>query len=258
MRKYLMTTMAAGALLALVMASLAVAEKPTTVRAGNLILTFNGGFFPKKLPKKTSAPIGLSVSGKIRTVDGTHPPALNEFIVETDKYGSVFTKGYPTCKPGKIQATDTRHALAACKKALIGEGKTVVEIEFAEQLPIDTTSKLLVFNGGTRGGKTTFYIHAYITVPTPAAIVTTVKITKVKKGRYGIRSVASIPKIAGGAGSVKFFTLKINKKYKYKGKMRSILNLRCADGKVRARGEAKFADGTKAKAEVLRTCTPKG
>ena len=258
MRKYLIVAMALGALLALTMSSFATAERPVTVRAGKLILTFNGGFFPKKLPKKRSAPIGLSVSGKLRTSDGSHPPALKEFLLETDKNGSVQTKGYPTCKPGKLQARNSAKAEAVCKPALIGEGKTGVEIEFAESSPVDVNSKLLMFNGGTRGGTTTFYIHAYITVPTPAAIVTTVKIKKIHKGRYGLLATAKIPRIAGGSGSVTSFNLKVVKKYRFKGKKLSILNLRCADGKVQARGEARFSDGTKAKAEVIRTCTPTG
>jgi len=258
MRKYLITTTAVGLLLALVATSIAVAEKPVKTRVGNLELTFNGGFFPKKLPKKKMAPIGLWLSGQIKNVDGTHPPAMRKFVVETDKNGSVFTKGYPKCSAGKLQARNSKEARRVCKKALIGGGKTKVEVEFAEQPPILVDSELLAFNGGTRGGTTTFYVHAYLSQPVVAAIVTTVKIKKIKKGRYGLKSTASIPVIAGGAGSVKFFKLTINKKYKYKGKRRSILNLRCRDGKVQARGEAIFDDGTKAKAEVLRTCKRKG
>lgn len=259
MRKYLTRTMVAGLLLGLVVSGIAIAaEKPVKTRVGNLELIFNGGFFPKKLPKKKMAPIGLNLSGKINTVDGTHPPAMRKFVVETDKNGSVFTKGYPTCKAGQLQARNSAAAERICKKALIGKGQTKVDVAFPEQPSIPATSKLLAFNGGTRGGTTTFFIHAYLNQPVVAAIVTTVKIKKIKKGRYGLKSTASIPVIAGGSGSVRSFNLTINKKYKYKGKTRSILNLRCRDGKVLARGEALFSDGTKAKASVLRTCRPKG
>lgn len=102
---------------------------------------------------------------------------------------------------------------------------------------------------------TTLFIHAYITVPTPAAIVTTVKIKKIHKGRYGLLSVASIPKIAGGSGSVKSFSLTINKRYTYKGKKMSVLTAKCPDGKLQAHATAVFADGTKAAATIIRTCT---
>jgi hypothetical protein len=244
---------------AAMLANLAVgAEKPVKVEVGNLILTFDGGFTPKVLSKTTPTPIGLSVSGQIQTKDGSHPPALKTFYLETDKNGAVNVKGYPTCKASELQSRDTASAEKVCKPALVGEGKTKVEIAFPEQNPIPVTSKLLVFNGGTSGGTTTFFIHAYITVPTPAAIVTTVKIKKISKGRYGTESIASIPKIAGGSGSVTSFSLSVNKKFTYKGKKVSVLTLKCPDGKIQAKGKAVFSDGTSASAEVVRTCTPKG
>lgn len=256
MRKYLILTMALTGLIAVSVAGIASAgNKPVTVKAGNLEFTFNGGFSPSKLPKNKLAPIALSASGKIATLNGEHPPALKEVLVETDKNGAVTTVGYPTCTSGKLQSQDTSHAEAICRKAIIGKGTTNVEIKFPEQNPIPVSSKLIVFNGGTKGGVTTFFIHAYITVPTPAAIVTTVKIKKIHNGRYGLKSVASIPKIAGGSGSVTSFSLVINKKYTYKGKKMSVLSAKCPDGKLQAHATSVFADGTKAAATIIRTCT---
>jgi hypothetical protein len=243
---------------AIVTAGIAGAEPPVKVEVGNLILTANGGLTPKALSKTKLTPVAFNASGKIETKDHTHPPAVKEVIIEGDKNAVVNTTGFPKCTSGKLQSQDTAHAKAICKKAIIGEGTTSVEIAFPEQKPIPVTSKLLVFNGGTSGGTTTFYIHAYITVPTPAAIVTTVKIKKVHKGRFGTYSVASIPKIAGGSGSVTSFSLTIDKKYTYKGKKMSVISAKCTDGKFLANATAKFADGTSATVELLRICTPKG
>lgn len=248
MRKYLMLTMALGALMAVSVAGVATgANEPVTVESGNLKFTFDGGFKPDKLPKKKFAPIKLQASGVIATKDGTHPPALKQVILETDKNGAINVKGIPVCKSGQLQSRDTRGAEKACNKAKIGTGQTKVQIQFPEQKPIPVKSKLLVFNGGKSGATTTLFIHAYITVPTPAAIVTTVKIKKVKNGRYGLKSVATIPKIAGGSGSVQAFNLNVGKK--------SVLTARCPDGKLQAKAAAKFADGTSMKATILRTCT---
>lgn len=262
MRKYLTISMAAGALLALVGASLAIAAKPTKVVQGNLELTVNGDFFPKKLPKKRFAPIGLNISAKIRTKDGSHPPALREFNVETDKNGGINTKGYPTCRSGQLQARPSNEALRVCRPALIGRGKTTAQVEFAEQPPVAVDSDLLVFNGGTRGKRTTLYVHAFFNAPIRGAIVTTVKTRPISKGRYGTLAISNIPPIANGAGSVTDFNLTINKKYtvKQRGKRvrKSILFARCQGGKIVARGEAKFDDRTRVKAEVLRTCRARG
>jgi hypothetical protein len=250
---------AIAALAVLVAGGTALAgDKPVTVEAGNLVFTFNGGFSPKSLPKNKLAPITLTASGKIAAKDGGHPPALKETIVETDKNGAVFVKGLPVCKSGQLQSRDTKAARKACPKAIIGTGHTGVEVLFAESKPFPVSSALTVFNGGQKGGTTTFYIHAYFTAPITGAIVTTVKIKKISRGRYGLKSVASIPKIANGAGSVKSFDLKIGKTYTYKGKKVSVLSARCADGKLQAFASAIFADATKASAGIIRTCTSKG
>ena len=255
MRKYLMVTMALGALIAASVAGIASAEK---TQVGNLVFEANGGFSPKALPKNTLAPISLNASGKISTTDGSHPPALKEVLVETDKNGAINVKGYPSCTSGKLQSQDTKAAKAICKNSIIGEGKTAVDIAFPESKVVPVKSDLLVFNGGFSGGTTTLYIHAYITVPVPAAIVTTLKIKKVNKGRYGLYTVASVPKIAGGSGSVRSFDLTINKKFNYKGKQVSVLTAKCPDGRLQAKATAVFADGTKASAEFTRPCTGKG
>jgi hypothetical protein len=249
MRKYLMLTMALGALIAVSVAGIASAgNKPVTVEAGNLVFTFNGGFSPSKLPKKKLAPITLSASGKIATKDGSHPPALKEVLVESDKNGTIDVSGVPKCTSGKLQSRDTAAVEKVCKSAIIGTGTTNVEIAFPEQKPIPVSSKLLVLNGGSSGGTTTLFIHAYLTVPTPAAIVTTVKIKKTHNGRYGLKSVASVPKIAGGSGSVTSFSLVVGNKKK-------VLSAKCPDGKLQAHATAVFSDGTKASATIVRTCT---
>src|SRR5882672_5154675 len=102
MRKYLMLIVALGALVGLVVVSAASATKPTVTEVGNLRLTVNGDFIPHTLPKHKLAPIALTASGKIETLDGSHPPALKEFIVETDKSGAIDTKGYPVCRKPQL------------------------------------------------------------------------------------------------------------------------------------------------------------
>jgi hypothetical protein len=259
MRKRLIWTLALATAFAVAVAGVATsANKPTVIQVGDLKLTFNGGFSPKKLPKKTLAPISLNVSGKIQKAGGARPPALKSFVLETDKNGSVDAKGLAACKGGRLEATTTSAAEKACKKSIVGKGKTDVIVEFAEQAPINLKSDLVLFNGGVKGGKTTLFIHAYLSSPIAAAIVTDVKIKRKKNGRYGVQSIASIPKIANGAGSVTNFSLTINKKFSFKGKKKSYLSAKCPDGHLDAQGEAIFADGTKAKGSVVRACTPKG
>jgi len=229
----------------------AAAEKPVTVVAGEIHAEFNGGFTPKVISKTKPTPISFDISGKLERLNSTEPhlPALKEFLLEGDKHASISVKGIPVCRPGQLQSRTTAQARQICGPGLIGTGKTKVGIKFPEQPELFVNSDLLAFSGGFKGGVTTLLIHAYITIPTPAAIVTTVKVKKIHKGRYGLGSVATIPKIAGGSGSVISFSLKLNK---------GILSATCPDGHLDARGTAVFADGTRASGGVVRTCTGKG
>jgi hypothetical protein len=255
MRKHLITTLALAAVAAVAVAGIAVAAKPTIVQVGTLKLTLNGDFTPKALPKSGKpAPITLNVSGKIETTDGTHPPAAKEFVVETDKNGSIDVKGLPKCTSGKLQAQDTKNAEKICPKAIIGEGKTDVEVEFPESAPFIAKSKLLAFNGGFSGGKTTILIHAYLSSPVSAAVVTTVKIQKISNGRYGTKSIASIPKIAGGYGSVNNFSLTLDRGF---GNT-PYLFAKCPDGRLQAKATGVFSDGKRLTGTFVRPCTPKG
>lgn len=250
MRKRLICILALVVALVAALTGLAGAEKPTIVKLGNLELTLNGGFSPKALPKNKLASITLNVSGKIRTLDGTHLPALKEAIVDTDKNGTINAKGVPVCTSGKLQAQTSDNALKVCKKALVGKGTTTAEVEFSEQKPIDVNSKLLAFNGGVKGGTTTIFIHAFFSNPVNGAIVTTVKVSKRRSGRFGTRSIATIPKIAGGFGSVKSFSLTINRP--------GYLMAKCPDGHLNAKATSVFTDGSTLTGSFVRSCTPKG
>jgi hypothetical protein len=259
MRKRSTRILALGVVLAVVAVGIATAgEQPTVVRVDNVVVTFDGGVTPKRLPRNELAPIAFNASGKVKTTDGSHLPALEEVVIEADKNSSINAKGLPVCTSGKLQAQDTKHAEEACKPAIVGEGITDAEVEFPEQPPFVAHSKLLAFNGGVKGGVTTLYIHAYFSAPVSGAIVTTVKVSKIHKGRFGLKSVATIPKIAGGYGSVKAFSLTVGRSFTYKGKKQSYLLAKCPDGHLNAHGTAVFQGGPTVSAEVVRSCTPTG
>jgi hypothetical protein len=257
MRKHVLIVLALGALVAVSAVGIATAaggEGPVTVKVGNLELTANGSFSPKALSKTKQTPISLTAEGEVKEADGSHPPAIREVIIEADKAGEVHTKGIPTCKSGQLQATETSAALKACKSALIGEGNATAQVALPEQRPINVNSKVLVFNGGEKGGKTTLYIHAYFSNPISGAIVTTGTITKHKHGAFGTLGVFKIPQITGGNGSITKFNLTI--KPKVGGK--NPISATCPTGKLKVHVLGKFEDGSKAETEIVRACTPKG
>jgi hypothetical protein len=264
MRRKLMLALAVAAVVSLGVAAI-VSAAQITLRAGNLIVTFGGTTSPKKLPKNKYVPVNTTIFGKIKTSDGTHPSAFREAIVDIDKDVKLNVKGYPSCKAGQLEARDTKAAMRACGKTVLGKGHADVEIAFPEQAPIKVPSPLTVFNGGERGGKITLLIHIFITVPAPTAVVTTVTITR--KGS-GIHTVSKIPVVAGGSGSGLDFNFTLGKTYSYKGRKVGYFEARCPDGVFKVKApkilfkneshEPGVAAQTVLKGSLAVPCTPKG
>lgn len=249
MRKKLLLAMFLGLMASVLVAAVAVAgtgEKPLVVRSGNLVMTLDGNASPTKLPKYKLTPVSFHSSGKIETVDGSHPPALKEVLLDVGKTAVIKANDFPACTIGPLEASSTTQAEARCKSAIVGRGIAKAEIQFPEQAPIETKSPLLIVNGGEKNGKVTMFIHAYLTVPTPTAVVTTITTTRIHKGVYRLHSIAKIPLIAGGAGSPTYFYLNINRK--------GYLWANCDNGHFAAHVVSKFRDGTSVTGSFIRPC----
>ncbi len=264
MRRKLIVTLALTGIMALGVAAVASAVT-TTIRAGNLIVTFGANVSPKAMPKNSYVPVTTTLFGTVKTSDGTHPSALREVVVDIDKDVKLNVKGLPTCSAGQLEAQNTAAARRVCGKTTVGTGIAHAEIAFQEQKPLKVTSPITVFNGGEKGGKIKLLIHTFITVPVPAAIVTDVTI---QRRGTGVHSVARIPQIVGGNGSALDFKFKLQRNYQYKGKKTSYFEAKCPDGKFVGKatkilfknetGVPNVAPQTVLKGSVVAPCTPKG
>ena len=247
------------AMLALTLAAVALGSPNRKVWcAGNICIADDGGISPEALPKHGKAPVTARLNGEVSTRDGSHPTPFKSMDLKIDKTISLDAEGLPVCHKGQIAASTTATVKQVCGDAIVGSGEAEVEVAFPEQTPFRATGPLVLFNGGVKGAVTTLLLHAYVNVPAPTAIVVKAKITKIHEGQFGMRIQAEIPKIAGGAGSVTSFNLKINKGIKSGGKTYNPLTAKCTDGKLQVHVLAKFADGTQAKTEIIRACTPEG
>ncbi|HEX8752980.1 MAG TPA: hypothetical protein VF731_06135 [Solirubrobacterales bacterium] len=224
------------------------------LRAGNVVVTTDGGFTPTTLPKDHFAPIRLHGYGRISTVDGSVPPVLETITLFFDKHGSVETRGLPVCTAAKLAATTTAQARKLCPGAIVGTGFGKAVVNFPEQAPIPATSPITIFNGPKKDGNPTVLAHAHLNVPAPTTFVVPIVIQKVHDGRYGFKTVAQIPKIAGGAGTPIYGRLTIGRTWKYKGKTLSYANASCPDGHLQAKGQFTFKDGTHLQGELLKPC----
>ena len=212
------------------------------------------GFTPTKLPKRKLSPIHLELRGAIDSAEGERR-VLKRMVLEIDRNVAIDPKGLATCRLRRIRKADTATALKACKAALVGEGKMEFEVSYPEQSPLIPFGRVLAFNGGV----TRIYLHAFLKSPVAAPLVIVVKASKVQRGRYGTKLVATIPPIADGAGSLTKIELGLFRMFTYKGKKRSYLRARCADGKLQARWEAEFAEvPVLSRGAVIQPCTVKG
>jgi hypothetical protein len=221
---------------------------------GELVVSADGGFSPTTLPKHGLAPIRLHGFGKIGTKDGSPPPVLEKVAIWFDKHGAVETRGLPVCTPSKLAATTTALARKQCPGAIVGKGVGKGIVIFPEQAPIPASSPITLFNGPPEHGNPTVLAHAYLTVPAPTTYLVEIEIERVHDGRYGFKTVADVPRIAGGYGIPLYARLSIGRTWKYKGRTMSYANAGCPDGHLQAKGQFTFKDGTFLQGSVLKTC----
>jgi hypothetical protein len=248
-------TLIAGALALALIAGAVTTAFALELHAGDLVINAEGGFAPRALPKHENAPITLHGGGKISTASGALPPILQTLDIEFDRHGTVVTTGLPVCTAAKLAATSTAQARRNCAGSIVGEGEGKAIVKFPEQAPIPASSPITLFNGPPKHGDPTVLAHAYLSVPAPTAYIVPIVIETIHKGVYGYRTKATIPKIAGGAGIPISGSLKIGKKWTYKGKKYSYINARCETGHLQAKGEFTFNDGTFLSGTFLKTCT---
>jgi hypothetical protein len=252
---------AVAAVLVLVAAGSALGVKKVTkihIQAGNIIVDGEGGFTPTALPRNVDAPIVLFGNGKISTVNGELPPVLQTIEFEFDKHGSVDTTGLPKCSAGKLQATTVPQARKLCPGAIVGTGRGSAVVKFPEQDPIPASSGITLFNGPRVGGDPTVYAHAHLEVPAPTTFIVPIRIETIHNGRYGYRVKAEIPKIAGGSGIPISGSIRVGRKWTFKGEKHSYVNARCADGRLQAIGKFGFKDGTRLQGAFLSPCQVRG
>jgi len=251
-RKTLLRAHVLGVVLLLVVAATAVAIR---LEAGNIVVTTDGGFTPTTLPKKGFAPIKLHGYGKISTKDGSPPPIAETVTIWFDKHGAVETKGLPKCTPGKLKATTTSQARKLCPGSIIGKGFGKAVVIFPEQAPIPASSPITLFNAAPKHGNPVILAHAHLTVPGPTTFVVPIEIQRVHQGRYGFKTVAKIPRIAGGSGIPLYARISVGREWKYKGKTLSFANAGCPDGRLQAKVQVSFKDDTFLQGSVFKTCT---
>jgi hypothetical protein len=202
------------------------AASAAVIRQGELRLTVLAQVLPYKLPRTTTAPIAVFVSGHIAAVDGSVPPQLARMSVKVNRHGLLDDTGLPTCRFAQIRTATSAEALRQCADALVGSGRFWATVVFPDQRPYPTRGRLLIFNG-REAGRPVLFAHIFTTDPFITSFLITFAISHLRHGTYGTELTASLPKALGNWGFVDRIKLTLRRKYTYRGKQRSYFNAGC-------------------------------
>src|SRR3977135_2532358 len=114
---------ALGASVLLVLGGLASLAQGEVSQKQGVRVTVNAGIAPKRLPRKGSAPVAVSVKGDIKALGGPSAlPQLQHLSIAINGAGHQDANGIPPCRTGHITPSPTQEPLAPCRSSLIGEG----------------------------------------------------------------------------------------------------------------------------------------
>jgi hypothetical protein len=241
-----------GALIGCVL--LAGGANAALVRTGNLVLTADGGFTPRQLPRRAFMPIDFKGYAKLKAVDGSVPTALQQLVLDFDRDGKLTTAGLPTCDPSRLQEATPQEARSRCRGAIVGKGSVSGLVSQEAGPAIPASSPMTLFNGPPQDGHPTVVFHARLTSPAVQDFVITIPIEK-RPGAFRYRATVDIPPIAGGRGALTYLDATIGKRYRFRGMERSYTAARCSDGILHTHGRFTFVDGLIIDGSVEKACT---
>lgn len=225
-----------------------------------LRVDFNGGFSPSTLPRDRLVPVSVRMEGSFGTVNGRQPPQLMQISFAINRNGKLFSGGLPTCAAGLLQSTTSRTALTLCRPALIGRGSFSANLNFPGFPQVPVLGRLLAFNGRSEG-QAEILLHLYVSSPAQVTLVVPFKVVRQSAGAFGTILSARIPKIAGEIGDVTNISLEIGRRYRFRGRPRSLLSASCAappgfPGAIFnfAKGTFYFANGQRLTTTLTRAC----
>lgn len=243
-------------LLAAVCSCPAVAEQ---ARSGPVIVRLNGDIAPLALPRDRLAPVALTVSGGVRSVGSASLPRLTRIRLAIGGRGVLSARGLPVCPKSRLRSADARQALERCGGALVGRGRLEGLATIPRQAPFPFRAGLLAFNGRRADGGPAVWAHAFSASP-PFSIVLPFAVHRRGAG-LGTALVIRVPDSLGRVARLSGFSLRLWRRYRYRGSSRSYLSASCpipprltAGFLAFARARYAFAGGREATVEAVRSC----
>jgi hypothetical protein len=248
-------------LIALALAALALAGPASAelTQQGKLLVGFNGGLSPKRLPRNKPAPVAVKVEGDIKTTQGAPLPQLRTITVAINRAGRLYDKGLPTCNVDAIQPATEAEAQTLCHRSIVGTGHVSLQAHIQGQHSFPVEGKLLAFNGPKKHGRKIVLAQVYSDDP-PGAFVLTFTLKK-QPGLFGTVMSTTLPAEAMGWAYLTHFDMTLDRSYRHKGVVHSYVSAACSapagfPGAVFpfAKASFGFAGGQKLRTTVVRSC----
>ncbi len=201
------------------------ASSSVVVQRGRVRVSVDGKLTPHALPRHGVAPVGISVGVRIDSTDKAVPPQLRRIAIAINRNGRFTPRGLTACRLHEIQPSTTAGALAACREALVGEGRFSANVKLPEQSPFPSAGKVLAFNGRLKG-RPAILAHIYGTQPVPTSYVLPFAIED-SRGTYGTVLETSLPQVTGEWGYVTGLAMTLRRLFRYGGEGHSYLSAGC-------------------------------
>jgi hypothetical protein len=222
---------------------------------------------PRALPRGKPAPVTFRGGGRIWTKDGHHPSALREVVLEIDRDVAFDADDLPACGYRRLTSRETDAARRVCRRAIVGWGTATFLLSYPENKPIFVKTDVTLFNGGSRGRAMRLFLHGFLPIRLPRAIVAPVSLEPAPGHTGGWRATVEIPQASEGYGSLIDFALTVGRKFRTEdGGKGSFASARCPDGKFELamskllfkneNGTPGAPPQTLLKAAMLLPCTP--
>ncbi|HEX3734216.1 MAG TPA: hypothetical protein VHU86_03585 [Solirubrobacterales bacterium] len=251
------------ALTAAALACIAVAASAESTQHGDLIISFDGGIAPKRLPRTTVAPVSVRVAGGVKTTAGLRLPQLRTIAVSINRAGRLDDQGLPTCKVGSIQPATEAVAKKRCADSIVGSGHVTLVVRLPSQDDYISRNNLLAFNGPRVHGKKLILAQIYSKNP-PGAIILTFTVKK-HQGIYGNVIETTLPSYAENWAYLTQFEMTLGRTWTSHGKEHSYVSASCAApaGFTKAlfpfaKASYKFGTGEVLTTKVVRSCQVSG
>jgi DNA-binding beta-propeller fold protein YncE len=184
-------------------------------QSGGVRVSFQGSLAPRTLPRHGSRPVVASVGARVVPLGGKAPPQLRAIEIAINRNGRFAPASVPRCRIEQIQPATTSAALAACRPALVGEGRFSARVLLPGQAPFPSSGKVYAFNGRWHGHPA-ILAHVYGTEPLPVSYTIPFELLP-QRGTYGTLLRAQLPGSTGDSGYVTGLSLTFGRGPKARG-----------------------------------------